>query len=44
MVHLGLDTDQSRRVWQPFLNWLAQSTGAYTIESEPVIGSMPFRN
>jgi hypothetical protein len=35
MVHLGLDTEQSRRVWQPFLNWLAQSSTAYTIESEP---------
>ena len=44
MVHLGLDTEQSRKVWQPFLNWLAQSTAAYTIESEPEIGSMPFRH
>ncbi len=44
MVHLGLDTEQSRKVWQPFLNWLAQSSTAYTIESEPIIGSMPFRH
>jgi hypothetical protein len=44
MVHLGLDTEQSRKVWQPFLNWLAQSSTAYTIESEPEIGSMPFRH
>ena len=44
MVHLGLETEQSRKVWQPFLNWLAQSSGTYTIESEPVIGSMPFRH
>ena len=44
MVHLGLDTEESRKVWQPFLNWLAQSSGAYTIESEPEIGSMPFRH
>jgi FAD/FMN-containing dehydrogenase len=43
MVHLGLDTEQSRKVWQPFLNWLAQSSTAYTIESAPKIGSMPFR-
>jgi FAD/FMN-containing dehydrogenase len=44
MVHLGLDTEQSKKVWQPFLDWLAQSSSAYTIESEPVIGSMPFRH
>jgi FAD/FMN-containing dehydrogenase len=44
MVHLGLDTEQSRKVWQPFLGWLAQSSTAYTIESEPEIGSMPFRH
>jgi FAD/FMN-containing dehydrogenase len=44
MVHLGLDTEQSRKVWQPFLDWLAQSSTTYTIESEPVIGSMPFRH
>ncbi len=44
MVHLGLDTEQSRKVWQPFLNWLAGNAGAYTIRSEPAIGSMPFRH
>src|SRR5580700_6194060 len=44
MVHLGLDTEGSRRVWQPFLDWLAQSSTSYTIESEPEIGSMPFRH
>jgi hypothetical protein len=44
MVHLGLDKEQSRKVWQPFLSWLAQSATAYTIESEPEIGSMPFRH
>jgi len=44
MVHLGLDTEQSRKIWQPFLDWLAQSSTAYAIESEPEIGSMPFRH
>jgi FAD/FMN-containing dehydrogenase len=44
MVHVGLDTEQSQKVWQPFLNWLAQSSAAYTIESEPIIGSMPFQH
>jgi FAD/FMN-containing dehydrogenase len=44
MVHLGLDTQQSRKIWQPFLDWLSQSSSAYSIESEPEIGSMPFRH
>ncbi len=44
MVHLGLDTEQSQKVWQPFLDWLAQSAAAYTIESQPKIGSMPARH
>jgi len=44
MVHVDLDTGQSKKIWQPFLDWLAQSSAAYTIESKPVIGSMPFRH
>jgi FAD/FMN-containing dehydrogenase len=44
MVHQGLDTDQAKKVWQPFLDWLAQSSAAYSIASEPVIGSIPFRH
>ena len=43
MVHLGLDTALSRKIWQPFLDWLSQSSAAYTLESQPLIGSMPFR-
>jgi FAD/FMN-containing dehydrogenase len=44
MVHIGLETEQSLKVWQPFLSWLAQSSGTYTIESDPVIGSIPLRH
>jgi FAD/FMN-containing dehydrogenase len=44
MVHVGLDTEQAQKVWDPFFHWLAQSSGAYTIATEPVIGSMPFRH
>ena len=44
MVQLGLDTEQSKKVWQPFLDWLARSSAAYTIESEPVIVGLPFRH
>lgn len=43
MVHIGLDTVESQKVWQPFLSWVAQSPGVYTLESEPQIGSIPFR-
>jgi FAD/FMN-containing dehydrogenase len=43
MVHLGMETEESRKVWQPFLDWLAQSPAAYTVEPGQVIGSMPFR-
>jgi FAD/FMN-containing dehydrogenase len=43
MVHIGLDTEQSRGIWQPFLDWV-RSSGAYTIPSEPEIGSMPLRH
>ena len=44
MVHLGLETEASRKIWQPFLDWIAQASAAYKIESEPIIGSMPFRH
>jgi hypothetical protein len=44
MVFHGLETEPSRRVWQPFLDWLAKSPGTYTIESEPSIGAMPARH
>jgi hypothetical protein len=44
MVHLRLETEESRKVWAPFFKWLEQSPGAYTVESEPLIGSMPFRH
>ena len=44
MVSLGLDTSQSRQVWQPFLDWLARSPTEYSIEGPQVIGSMPARH
>jgi FAD/FMN-containing dehydrogenase len=43
MVFHGLDTEQSQKVWQPFLDWLARSPAAYSIEAPPEIGSMPAR-
>lgn len=44
LVQIGLDTEQTRRVWQPFLDWLALSPADYSIESKPIIGSMPSRH
>lgn len=44
MVSHGLDTEQSRKVWQPFLDWLGRSPQAYSIEGTPRIGSMPARH
>lgn len=44
MVGQGLDSEQSRATWQPFLNWLARSPGAYKIESRPKIGVLPARD
>jgi FAD/FMN-containing dehydrogenase len=44
MVSWGLDTDQAKKIWQPFFAWLARSSGLYTIEAPPIIGSMPARN
>lgn len=44
MVFYGLDTEQSQKVWQPFLDWLARSPAAYSIEAPPKIGSMPARH
>lgn len=44
MVSLGLDTEQSRQVWQPFLDWLARFPADYSIAGPQVIGSMPARH
>ena len=44
VVSLGLDTEQGRKVWQPFLDWLGRAAKDYVIEGEPEIGSMPARH
>jgi FAD/FMN-containing dehydrogenase len=43
MVSYGLDTSQARKIWQPFLNWVARSPEDYTLGRTPLIGSMPAR-
>jgi FAD binding domain/Berberine and berberine like len=41
MVCRGLDTGQANKVWQPFLDWVARSPQAYSLEGRLVIGSIP---
>ena len=43
MVVHGLNGEQTRKVWKPFLDWVAQSPGDYTVEKPPIIGSIPAR-
>jgi Berberine and berberine like len=44
MVSLGLSTHEGRKVWQPFLDWIARARGLYTIEPGMDVGSMPARH
>jgi FAD/FMN-containing dehydrogenase len=44
MVSQGLDTEQSQKVWQPFLDWIKGSSGDYSIEGRTVIASFPARH
>jgi FAD/FMN-containing dehydrogenase len=39
----GLDTGQAKKVWQPFLDWVARSPHAYSLERRVTIGSIPAR-
>jgi FAD/FMN-containing dehydrogenase len=43
MVSYGLDTEQARKVWQPFLDWVAHSPHAYSLEGPKIIASWPAR-
>jgi FAD/FMN-containing dehydrogenase len=44
MVCHDLSTQEVKNIWQPFLDWVARSPGAYTIEGQPILGSMPARH
>ena len=44
MVCHDLSTDEVKKIWQPFLDWVAASPGSYTIEGQPIFGSMPARH
>ncbi len=43
MVSSGLDTEQAKKVWQPFLDWVKRSSNAYSFEGRVTIGSFPAR-
>jgi hypothetical protein len=44
MVSRALTTDETKQLWQPFLDWVGRSPGLYTIEPGMILGSMPARN
>jgi FAD/FMN-containing dehydrogenase len=44
MVSHGLDAEQPKKIWQPFLDWVKSSPQAYSIEGQIAIGSIPARH
>ncbi len=44
MNYWNLTTDAAKRVWQPFMDWLARMPDAYSITDRVVIGSVPARH
>jgi len=41
MVCHDLSTEEVKKIWQPFLDWVARSPAAYTVQGQPILGSMP---
>ena len=44
MVSHALSTEDAKREWQPFLDWIGRSPGLYAIEPGMILGSMPARH
>ncbi len=44
MVSHGLDTEQMKALWQPFLDWVRGLPQAYSVDGRVVIGSIPARH
>jgi len=44
MVSLGPTTEEARKVWQPFFDWITRSSGSYTVEPGMILASMPMRH
>ena len=43
MVSYALDTEQAKKIWQPFLDWVAHSPHDYSLEGRKIIASWPAR-
>jgi len=43
MVSHGLSTEEAKKAWKSFLDWIGRSPGLYTIEPGMILGSMPAR-
>jgi hypothetical protein len=44
MASQGLDADQMKKIWRPFLNWVRRSSQDYSIKTRVVIGIVPARH
>ncbi|MGA8659949.1 MAG: BBE domain-containing protein [Chthoniobacterales bacterium] len=44
MVSHGLSTEEARKIWNPFLDWIGLSPGLYTIEPGMILRSTPARH
>ena len=44
MMSQGLDADQMKKVWRPFLDWVGRSSQDYSIKGRVIIGTMPARH
>jgi len=44
MVSQGLDAAQTKKIWQPFLDWVARSPHAYSLEGKTPFVTIPARH
>lgn len=44
MDYCGLNSEQAKSVWQPFLDWVTGKPDAYSLTDRVVIGSVPARH
>ncbi|MGH7780268.1 MAG: FAD-dependent oxidoreductase [Candidatus Binataceae bacterium] len=44
MVSQGLDGEQAKKVWQPFMDWVAHSSHEYSFEGRTTIVGIPARH
>ena len=44
IVSHALSTDEAKKVWRPFLEWVGRSPDLYAVEPGMILGSMPARH